>query len=67
MKRTKESICKFVTERPVSVLETVNFVFEKKNVMKNSPGVKSFYSMYLVADGTGHMIVGSKSYDLCIG
>ena len=67
MRRTKESICKFVTERPVSVLETVNFVFEKKNIMKNSPGVKSFYSMYLVADGTGHMIVGSKSYDLCIG
>ena len=31
MRRAKESICKFVTERPVSVLETVNFVFEKKN------------------------------------
>lgn len=67
MKKSKENICKFVTERPVSILETINFVFEKKNIMKNSPKTTSFYSMYLVSNGKGQMIAESKSYDICTG
>ena len=67
MKKTPESICKFVTETSSSSIETLNFIFEKRNVGKERPFVKPAETMYLFSKGTGTLYTEHKVYDISSG
>ena len=67
MKKTRENICKFVTETENAALTMLYFVFEKKNANKGNVIARAAHALYMAVAGNGVLTVGNCVHSLVPG